>query len=627
MRNFSTQADLRAIEAEALWQDRERPATVYAALDSVAKRFGDRPAISFQMFSTPGSKSQTLTWSKLLEHVTQAANLFHELGISETDTVAYILPTLNETAITLLGGMTAGRVAPINPLLDPDKLSALLRESGAKAVVTLRSFPKTDIAQKVSRALKDAPQVETLIELDMLRHVGPPKSWIIPLIRPKNPVMHRARILDFHTELARQPADRLVFDASQEDRIAALFHTGGTTGMPKLASHRFSGIIYNGWLGAELLFTEKDVLMCPLPLFHVFAAYPILMCCILSGAHVVFPTPQGYRGEGVFDNFWKLIEKWNVTFMITVPTALSALVSRKVDADISSLRTGISGSAALPRELYRRFEAATGVQIAEGYGLTEATCLVSCNPVDGQKKIGSVGLPLPYTDVRILREVEETFIECGQDEVGEICIRNPGVTDATYIDASKNRDLYTPDGLLRTGDLGRLDGDGYLWITGRQKDLIIRSGHNIDPAEIEEALLSHPQVGFAGAIGQPDAKAGELPCAYVECVAGATVSTEMLHAHVASRLTERAAIPKHIEILDSLPKTAIGKVFKPDLRRMAIARVLNATLQDAQLDANVAEVIEDRKLGLLARIDAAPSVSDAQLEGVLGHFAVPYQRL
>ena len=627
MRNFSTQADLRAIEAEALWQDRERPATVYAALDSVAKRFGDRPAISFQMFSTPGSKSQTLTWSKLLEHVTQAANLFHELGISETDTVAYILPTLNETAITLLGGMTAGRVAPINPLLDPDKLSALLRESGAKAVVTLRSFPKTDIAQKVSRALKDAPQVETLIELDMLRHVGPPKSWIIPLIRPKNPVMHRARILDFHTELARQPADRLVFDASQEDRIAALFHTGGTTGMPKLASHRFSGIIYNGWLGAELLFTEKDVLMCPLPLFHVFAAYPILMCCILSGAHVVFPTPQGYRGEGVFDNFWKLIEKWNVTFMITVPTALSALVSRKVDADISSLRTGISGSAALPRELYRKFEAATGVQIAEGYGLTEATCLVSCNPVDGQKKIGSVGLPLPYTDVRILREVEETFIECGQDEVGEICIRNPGVTDATYIDASKNRDLYTPDGLLRTGDLGRLDGDGYLWITGRQKDLIIRSGHNIDPAEIEEALLSHPQVGFAGAIGQPDAKAGELPCAYVECVAGATVSTEMLHAHVASRLTERAAIPKHIEILDSLPKTAIGKVFKPDLRRMAIARVLNATLQDAQLDANVAEVIEDRKLGLLARIDAAPSVSDAQLEGVLGHFAVPYQRL
>lgn len=627
MRDFRTQADLRAIESEASWQDRETPATVYAALNRVAKRFGDRPAISFQMFSTPGSKSQTLTWSTLLQRVTQAANLFHQLGIGEQDTVAYILPTLNETGITLLGGMTAGRVAPINPLLEPEKLSALLRETGAKVVVTLRSFPKTDVAQKVARALQDAPQVETLIELDMLAHVSPPKSWLVPLIRPKTSAKHHARILDFHTELARQPADRLVFDPSQDDRVAALFHTGGTTGMPKLASHRFSGMIYNGWLGAELLFTEKDVLMCPLPLFHVFAAYPILMCCIQSGAHVIFPTPQGYRGEGVFDNFWKLLDHWNVTFMITVPTALSALMSRKVDADISSLRTGISGSAALPRELYRRFEAATGVQISEGYGLTEATCLVSCNPVDGQKKIGSVGLPLPYTDVRILRQDADEFKECAIDEVGEICIRSPGVTDATYTDSSKNRDIYTPDGFLRTGDLGRLDADGYLWITGRQKDLIIRAGHNIDPAEIEEALLNHPEVGFAGAIGQPDKNAGELPCAYVECISGSTVSPEMLLAHVRTRISERAAIPKHIEILDSLPKTAVGKVFKPDLRRMAIARVLNATLHDAKLDAHVAEVIEDRKRGLLARIDAGPEVNDAALENVLGQFAVPFEKL
>lgn len=624
MRVFSTKADLRAIEAEQPWDAREVPATVHAALAQTATRHPDRPAISFQMFATPGAKAQTLSWSDLMARVTQAANLFRSLGVGEEDTVAYVLPTLNETAITLLGGMTAGRVSPINPLLEPAKIAALLRETGAKVVVTLRAFPKTDVAQKVAQAVAEAPDVEAVLELDMLPHLSPPKSWIVPLIRPRCRVTHKARVLDFHRELARQPSDALTFDAAQKDRIAAFFHTGGTTGMPKMAQHRYSGMIYNGWLGAEILFTEKDVLLCPLPLFHVFAAYPILMCCIMSGAHVVFPTPQGYRGEGVFDNFWKLVERWGVSFMITVPTALSALMQRKVDADITTLRTGISGSAALPRELYKRFEQATGVRISEGYGLTEATCLVSCNPIEGEQKIGSVGLPLPYTDVKIMRPVNGDWAQCGVDEVGEICVSSPGVTPPTYTEKAKNRDLYIGNH-LRTGDLGRLDSDGYLWITGRQKDLIIRGGHNIDPAEIEEALLAHPSVCFAGAIGQPDARSGELPCAYVELVDGARVTIEELMEHASSRISERAAIPKHLEILPELPKTAVGKVFKPDLRRMAIARVLDAALSEAGLDASVDQVFEDRKRGLVARIRTEPGTDEAQLATVLDGFTTPWE--
>ena len=364
------------------------------------------------------------------------------------------------------------------------------------------------------------------------------------------------------------PADRLMFADSTGDRVAAYFHTGGTTGMPKVAQHKYSGMIYNGWLGGTLLFDETDVMICPLPLFHVFAAYPILMSAIDSGAHVVLPTPAGYRGEGVFDNFWKLVERWNVTFLITVPTAIAALMQRPVNADISSLRTAISGSAPLPLELYNRFKTATGVEICEGYGLTEATCLVSVNPVDGEKKVGSVGIPLPYSHVRILRRSEGGFIECGTDEVGEICVANPGVFEgSTYTEADKNHELFAEDRFLRTGDLGRIDADGYLWITGRAKDLIIRGGHNIDPAEIEEALLSHPAVAFAGAIGQPDSFAGELPCAYVELVAGASLTAEELMEHARKHIHERAAIPKHVEVLDELPKTAVGKIFKPDLRK------------------------------------------------------------
>ena len=627
MRVFKTNDDLRKIEAQSSWDARDLPVSVYQALQQAAARHGARNAISFQMFATPGAKAQTLTWEILLSRVTQAANLFHSLGIGEDDSVAYILPTLNETAITLLGGMTAGRVSPINPLLEPDKIAALLRETGAKVVVTLRAFPKTDVAQKVAQAVAQAPDVQTVLELDMLPHLSPPKSWVVPFIRPKNPHNHHAIVLDFHRELHLQPAGALIFEAPKTDRLAAYFHTGGTTGMPKMAQHRYAGMIYNGWLGAELLFNEKDVLLCPLPLFHVFAAYPILMCCIMSGAHVVFPTPQGYRGDGVFENFWKLIERWGVTFMITVPTALSALMQRKVDADIKTLRTGISGSAALPRETYKRFEQATGVQIAEGYGLTEATCLVSCNPVDGMKKIGSVGLPLPYTEVRILRASNDDMVECATNEVGEICISNPGVTPPTYTDDSKNHDLYVDGHFLRTGDLGRMDENGYLWITGRQKDLIIRGGHNIDPAEIEEALLNHPEVGFAGAIGQPDARAGELPCAYVELVSGATATPEALLEHVTPLLSERAAIPKHIEILDELPKTAVGKVFKPDLRRLAITRVLDTAFKEHDLDARVAEVVEDKTRGLVARIDAQSTVNDTDLSAVLDSFTVPTERV
>jgi fatty-acyl-CoA synthase/long-chain acyl-CoA synthetase len=462
-----------------------------------------------------------------------------------------------------------------------------------------------------------------VIEVDLNKYLTPPKSWIVPLVRPKNPISHSAQVYDFNALLQKQNKT-LDFVDVQEDRVAAYFHTGGTTGMPKVAQHLYSGIIYNGWLGKRLLFKETDNVICPLPLFHVFASHVILMAMVASGAHVVFPTPAGYRGDGVFDNFWKLIERWKITFIITVPTAISALMQRPVDADISSVKTSFSGSAPLPLELFRRFEEATGVAIVEGYGLTEATCLVSCNPPDGEKKVGSIGLRFPYTDVRIVKSVDGELVECAVDEIGEICVSNPGVyAGNTYTEADKNKDLYYQGTHLRTGDLGRIDGDDYLWITGRAKDLIIRGGHNIDPAIIEEALLGHDAVAFAGAIGQPDAHAGEIPCAYVELVAGATVTVDELLAFCDSLITERAAKPKYIEILDELPKTAVGKVFKPDLRKRAIQRIYNAALQDAGLDARVTAVIDDKKRGLVAQVKR--DSDETALQNTLGQFPRPWE--
>ncbi|AJE45640.1 acyl-CoA synthetase [Celeribacter indicus] len=626
--DFSSLEARNAIDAEMPWEARDVPRTIYARLKKTAEAFPDRPAFSYQITSGPRDRAETLSWRETLFRTTQAANMFRALGIGETDVVAYIMPNANETLLTFLGAMVAGIANPINPLLEPEQIAAILRETNAKIVVTLKSFPKSDVAQKVAEAVRHAPNVGTVLEVDLLRYLTPPKRWIVPLIRPKNPtaLAHHADLLDFNAELAKHPGDRLTFEDVQQDRVAAYFHTGGTTGMPKVAQHKYSGMIYNGWLGGTLLFTERDNIMCPLPLFHVFACQVIVMSQLASGAHGVYPTPAGYRGEGVFDNFWKLCERWKISFIITVPTAISAMMQRKVDADISTVRMAFSGSAPLPVELYKRFEAAAGVEIVEGYGLTEATCLVSVNPVGGRKKIGSVGIPFPHTDVKILRKTPEGPVECGVDEVGEICIDSPGVFEgSTYTERDKNHDLFHHDVYLRTGDLGRIDADGYLWITGRAKDLIIRGGHNIDPAEIEEALSGHDAVAFAGAIGQPDAHAGELPCAYVELVDGASVTAEELMAYAKIHIHERAAIPKHIEILDELPKTAVGKVFKPDLRKRAITRVYDDALEKAGLSTRVVSVIDDKKRGLVAQLDPQTLTQADRVEQVLGQFTTPWE--
>ena len=624
MNQFRTRQDVKAIEAEMPWADRDIGRTMHEFLSRAAKSHGPRPAVTFQLTAGAKDRAQTLTWDGLLDHVTQAANLLRALGVGPQDVVAYVLPNALETVVTLLAGAVAGIVCPINPLLDPVHIAALLRETKAKVVVTLKPFPRTDLAQKVAQAVAEAPGVATVLEVDLAPYLPFPKSLIAGAMRPKTTARHTAKVMGFAAAVARQ-SKILTFADPPADRVAAYFHTGGTTGLPKVTQHRVSGMVYNGWLGHRLLFRETDVILCPLPLFHVFAAYPVMMSMIASGGHAVFPTPQGYRGEGVFDALWQLVERYKATYLIGVPTALSALMQRPVNAKIDTLRGTFSGSSPLPTDLFNRYERATGVQVIEGYGLTECTCLVSVNPPEGLKKTGSVGLAFPYTSVRILARDDNGVRECAVDEVGEICISSPGVLPGgTYVEAARNDDLFDDGHYLRTGDLGRMDADGYLFITGRAKDLIIRGGHNLDPAVIEEALMTHPAVAFAGAIGQPDAHSGEVPCAYVELVAGATVTLESLLVHCHQQIPERAAIPKYVEVLPSLPKTAVGKILKPELRKRAIARVLDAALKEAGVAARVAAVVEDRTRGLVAQVQSRDGGERARVTQCLSVFVIPW---
>lgn len=629
MIQIATLADKQAVEAEMPLAERWDARTLYDQLEETAARFPDRPALSFQLLAGAKARTATLDWSGFRAEVTRGANLFRALGIGPQDCVAYVLPNGIEAPVVLLAGATAGIVCPINPLQSPERIAALLRETGAKVVVTLASFPKSDVAQRVAEAVAQAPCVETVLEVNLARYLAPPLAWMIPVIRPKVSTRLRAQVLDYRSALDARASAALDFEPGAPDRVCACFHTGGTTGMPKIVRHRAQGMLYNGWCGRFYMFTERDVLLCPLPMFHVFAAYPVFMSCLMTGARMLMVTPQGYRGDGVYASFWKLVARHKVTFLITVPTAAAKLMAQPVDADVSSLRYAISGSAPMPREHFRRFEEATGVRVLEGYGMTEATCLIAINPPFGERRIGSVGLPFPYTDVRILVCDADGAVtrECATGETGEICVRGPGtVPGATYTDAARNHGLFTDDGFLRTGDLGRLDAEGYLWITGRAKDLIIRGGHNIDPAQIEEALLQHPAVCFAGAIGQPDARSGEVPAVYIELVPGSNVGIEELRAHAEATIGERSTLPRYLEVLDELPKTPVGKIQKPVLREMAIARVYDAALREAGLAASVDRVVEDKMLGLVAELKPDREADgDAAVEAVLGPFLVPWR--
>ena len=629
-RRIATLEDIRAIEQTPL-DDRITETSTYELVTKATARDPNGIAVSFQLKGDPKSKTYDWSFKRFEEEVTRAANLFHSLGVKDTASVALLLPNLPETLAALFAGQTASIVNPINPLLEPEKIAAIMRDSDAKVLVTLKPFPKTDIAERAAEALALAPGVETVIEVDMLNYITPPLSWIIPLIRPKVKAEHNAKKLDWAKAMAGQPGDRLTFDQPEggKDRVCAYFHTGGTTGDPKLAQHTVGGILYQSHAVNDGVFGEKDTILCALPLFHCFGAYVMGTAAALNGGRLVLMTPAGFRGEGVIDNFWKLVEKYKVNFFMAVPTALAALNQREIDGDVSTLNFCVCGSAPLPVELFKQFESKTGIRILEGFGQTEATVVCSVNPPDGERKIGSVGYPLPYTQMEaMIVDGDGKFVRlCEADEIGELCIAGPHVFPG-YKEADKNDGVFLTDEAgkqwLRSGDLGRRDGDDYFWITGRAKDLIIRGGHNIDPGMIEEALFTHPSIAFAGAIGQPDAYAGEVPCAYVELNDGMTATPEELLAHAAEHVQERAAKPVYVEVMDELPKTAVGKTFKPDLRKSAIRRVLVGALSEKDIDAAIT-VENDKLKGMVAVVEPQGGKTRTDIAPVLDRFAVAWR--
>ena len=313
--------------------------------------------------------------------------------------------------------------------------------------------------------------------------------------------------------------------------------------------------------------------------------------------------PLGYRDLLLFESFWKIVERYRIAAMSAVPTVYSVLAQIPVDADISSLKLPIVGAAPLPPAARDAFEARTGVALCEGYGLTEGTC-VSAVSWPGAPRAGTVGQRLPYQEARTVKIDEATgsWTFLAENEVGTLVLRGPNIFAGYLGGAGPEREGRgggkVKDGWLDTGDLAAVDGDGFIRLAGRAKDLIIRGGHNIDPATIEDALLAHPDVTAAAAVGRPDPHSGEVPVAFVTLATGTKHSVDELEAWAADHVPERAAAPKHVEIVEELPLTSVGKLYKPELRRPAAEQAARDALADTGLGDQVRAVL----------IDAAPEI-------------------
>ena len=577
-----TLADVEAIERIPL-AERDLPRSTYDLLRRTAEQYPDRPALSFFLRGTAYQRAVTFRYREMLGRVHQTANALHGLGVGPEDVVSLVLPNLPQTFLSILGGEAAGIVSPINPLLEPAQMADIMNAARAKVLVTLAPFFRADLWQKVSAIIGEVPTLETVLQVDLARYLPPPQRLAARLMNLRAPkgTPVAVPVHDFDRLLAQAPSDRLVSGRLPEpDDVASYFHTGGTTGAPKLAGHTHRNEVFDAWACSQILPSAHErTFFCGLPLFHMNGVLITGLVPWLSSGHVVLATPQGYRGEGVISNFWKIVDHYRVNFFSGVPTVYGALLNVPIgEHDVSSLEFALCGAAPMPVEVFRAFEERTGVRILEGYGLTEGTCVSAVNPPAGERRIGSVGLRLPYQEMKtVVLDDAGRYVRDGRpDEVGVVAVRGPNVFPG-YREEAHNSGIWidTGDGgpWLNTGDLGRQDAEGYFWLTGRKKELIIRGGHNIDPQLIESALHEHPAVALAAAVGRPDARVGEVPVAYVELKAEASATDEELLAFARSHITERAAVPKAIYLLDALPQTAVGKIFKPALRRREIERV------------------------------------------------------
>ena len=587
--NLATPQQVAAIESIPL-TDRLAALNTYDALRIGAAHDPDAPAIRLLPNADPADTPVTLSHREFLAGVTQTANALHQLGVGSTDTVSFLLPLVPQAFMTLFGAETAGIANPVNPLLEPYQLAEILRAARTKVLVTLGPVPGSDIWDKVQRIREDLPELSAIVVVGAQGVVTTAPSDA-GLARPAG---QPVPVFDFDALIAAQAADRLVSGRTiAADDTAAYFHTGGTTGTPKLVRHTHLNQVTQAWvIGLMLHIDPGESVLYGLPLFHVGGALTQALAFLSNGAHLVVVSPAGWRNPNAVRSVWKLVQQYRPVNMVGVPTVLVAALTIPVnDADLSSLKRAAGGGAAIPVAVARTYSESMGLPVLEVYGMTETASVHTISYMDRPIRLGSVGHPVPYAKVRVVKiDADGRYQgDCATNEIGVVAMAGPGVFSG-YLSEEHNRSAFVESGWVNSGDLGRFDEEGYLWITGRAKDLVIRGGHNIDPQPIEEILFSHPAVELAAMVGRPDAYAGELPVAYVQLKAGALAQPEDLIDYVRERTPERAAVPVAVHLISPMPLTGVGKVFKPALRLDAARRVAQALIGSLELGGGQAQV-------------------------------------
>ncbi len=532
------------------WQSPIAATPVGCVLDETVRRFAERPALDFL--------GRRTSYGELGRMVEQAARGFQQLGVKKGVKVGLCLPNTPYFVICYYAVLKAGgTVVNFNPLYVEREIAHQIRDSGTTVMVTLdlrQIYPKV-------AAMLDSTCLEKVVVCKMADVLPSVQGLLFQVLKRSElavvPADLRhiafARLLDNDGQL--KP---VAIEATRD--IAVLQYTGGTTGLPKgavLTHANISGNIDQLSRWVPDIQRGQERMLCVLPLFHVFAMTVAMNLGIAFGAELIL-LPR-FDLEQVM----KCIARKRPTLFPGVPTIYTALngAAEKGGWDLSSIRCCISGGAPLPVEVRARFEQLTGCRLVEGYGLSEASPVVTCNPFQAVKA-GSVGIALPGTTIEI-RAPHDPEQRLGPGEKGEICVRGPQVMAAYWQKPGDTAQVFA-DGALRTGDIGYLDEEGYLFLVDRIKDVIISGGYNIYPRTIEEALYQHPAVAEAVVIAVADQYRGQAPKTFVRLRDGQAATPEELRQFLVGYLS-RIELPKLIEIRDTLPKTMVGKLSKKEL--------------------------------------------------------------
>jgi len=584
---------------------RPQPESTYQLLLDAAGTWPD--GVATQWIPDPDDPTRCLDWTyaELAGTVTRIANALTGLGVRRADAVTLSSVNTSMLYAATLAAQAVGIAAPVNPALSGERIADLIRRTGSRVLVAAGPELDPQLWQRLLSVARQAGMTAVLALRPDGAHGVPPALGLTGDEPAGGAPDGRGLTVAYLDEMiAGQPSGHLAgADQPTARDLAAFVHTGGTTGAPKIAAHTHANQLACG-RGIALCsgLASGEGVLGGLPLFHVNALIVTGIAPMFSGTRVVWPGPAGYRDPALYARFWTIVEHYQITAMSAVPTVYATLAQVPVDADISSLRLPIVGASPLPSSVREDFARHTGRRLLEGYGLTEATC-ASTWTRPGEERTGSVGRVLPGQQVKAVRIGEDgSWTDCPPGQVGVLAIGGPAVfagyvTDPRLGGPRVSRDGVVRNGWLDTGDLGRVDAGGFVYLTGRAKDLIIRGGHNIDPRVIEEALLRHPAVRAAAAVGRSDRHAGEVPVAYVVPAGPGRFDEAELLAWAAAAIGEPAAQPKRIYPVDAIPVTAVGKQFKPALTTDAAVRAVAEALAAAGLpEARATAAHEDGRL-------------------------------